>query len=244
MIAGAVALAVLVVLQRRHTGLFRAGGSPPQRADIPAPKLRDDGRVDARFIKMHENFLRIAKSGQGGLLFLGDSITEGWLHREQRWKHAFGKYDPINFGIQGDRTQHLLWRLQNGELNGIQPKVVVVLIGTNNSDSDSAEDIASGIAKIVETIRNKTPGARILLLGIFPRDAGPGPTRKKLAEVNSLIAKLDDGENVYFLDIGDKFLNSDKSLSREVMPDFLHLSPKGYEIWADAISPKLAELMK
>ena len=219
---------------------------PAQPPDVAAPKMGADGQPNAGFVKSHESFVATAKQGKTKLLFLGDSITAGWGGKKDIWDKAFGKYEPANFGIGGDRTQHVLWRIQNGELDGIKPKAAVVMIGTNNSGSDPAEGIAKGVTKIVETIREKTPATKILLLAVFPRGekAAPNPQRDKLKQVNETIAKLDDGKHVFFLDIGAKFLESDGSLSKEIMPDFLHLSAKGYQIWADAITPKLAELMK
>lgn len=221
---------------------------PPQPPDVPAEKYGKDGKINPGFIASHEKFVSIAKEGKAQLVFLGDSITAGWAgNGKEVWAKAFAGYTPANFGIGGDRTQHVLWRIQNGELDGgIKPKAVVLMIGTNNSGSDSAEGIAKGVTVIVETIRAKQPQAKILLLAVFPRGekASPNPGRDKLKVVNSIIAKLDDGKNVFFLDIGDKFLQPDGSLTKEIMPDFLHLSPAGYQIWADAIGPKLAELMK
>lgn len=215
-----------------------------QVPDVAAPKMGTNGMVNAGFQKSHENFVATAKKGDVGVLFLGDSITAGWNNQKAIWEAAFGKYKPANFGIGGDRTQHVLWRIENGELEGIKPKAAVVMIGTNNSGSDSAEGIAKGITKIVETIRSKTPETKILLLAVFPRGEKPNPQRDKLKEVNKTIAKLDDGKHVFFLDIGDKFLQPDGTLTKEIMPDFLHLSAKGYQIWADAISGKLADLTK
>lgn len=215
-----------------------------QLPDVAAPKLGTNGLVNAGFQKSHENFVAIAKKGDVDLLFLGDSITAGWNGQKAIWTNAFGKYKPANFGIGGDRTQHVLWRIENGELDGIKPKAAVVMIGTNNSGQDSAEGIAKGITKIVETIRAKTPETKILLLAVFPRNEKPSATRDKLKDVNARIAKLDDGKKVFFLDIGDKFLQPDGTLTKEIMYDYLHLTAKGYQIWADAISPKLAELMK
>lgn len=214
-----------------------------QLPDVAAPKMSTNG-VHAGFLKSHENFVAIAKKGDVGVLFLGDSITAGWNGQKTIWTNAFGKYKPANFGIGGDRTQHVLWRIENGELDGIKPKAAVVMIGTNNSGNDSAEGIAKGITKIVQTIRAKTPDTKILLLAVFPRGEKPNTTRDKLKDVNARIAKLHDGKHIHFLDIGDKFLQPDGTLTREIMPDFLHLSPKGYQIWADAITPKLAELVK
>ena len=219
---------------------------PPQPPDVPAEKYGKDGKINPGFIASHEKFVSIAKEGKAQLVFLGDSITAGWGGKKEIWDKAFGAYLPANFGIGGDRTQHVLWRILNGELEVIKPKAVVLMIGTNNSSSDSAEGIAKGVTVIVETIRAKQPQAKILLLAVFPRGekASPNPGRDKLKVVNSIIAKLDDGKNVFFLDIGDKFLQPDGSLTKEIMPDFLHLSAAGYQIWADAIGPKLAELMK
>jgi lysophospholipase L1-like esterase len=221
---------------------------PPQPPDVPAEKYGKDGKINPGFIASHEKFVSIAKEGKAQLVFLGDSITAGWAGSgKEVWAKAFGEYTPANFGIGGDRTQHVLWRIQNGELDGgIKPKAVVLMIGTNNSGSDPAEGIAKGVTAIVKTIREKQPQAKILLLAVFPRGekASPNPGRDKLKQVNEIIAKLDDGKNVFFLDIGGKFLQPDGSLTKEIMPDFLHLSPAGYQIWADAISPKLAELMK
>lgn len=220
---------------------------PPQPPDVPAEKYGKDGKINPGFIASHEKFVNIAKEGKAQLVFLGDSITAGWAGAgKEVWAKAFAGYTPANFGIGGDRTQHVLWRIQNGELEVIKPKAVVLMIGTNNSGSDSAEGIAKGVTVIVETIRAKQPQAKILLLAVFPRGekASPNPGRDKLKQVNAIIAKLDDGKNVFFLDIGDKFMQPDGSLTKEIMPDFLHLSPAGYQIWADAIGPKLAELMK
>jgi len=221
---------------------------PPQAPDVAAQKFGPDGKVNAGFAAAHERFVKIAQDGKAQLVFLGDSITAGWGSKQDIWDKAFGQYTPANFGIGGDRTQHVLWRIQNGELDGIKPKAVVLMIGTNNSGSDSAEGIAKGVTVIVETIRAKQPQAKILLLAVFPRGDRPtgklGAANEKLKQVNAIIAKLDDGKSIHFLDIGSKFPQSDGALTKEVMPDFLHLSAAGYQIWADAISPKLAELMK
>jgi lysophospholipase L1-like esterase len=220
---------------------------PPQPPDVAAPKLGPDGKPNEGFIKAHENFVKIAKEGKTQLLFLGDSITAGWGSKKAIWDKAFGAYSPANFGIGGDRTQHVLWRIENGELDGIKPNAAVIMIGTNNSGSDPAEGIAKGVTKIVETVHAKSPATKILLLAVFPRGTKPdgafGPQQEKLKQVNAIIAKLHDGKTVHFLDIGDKFL-TDGVLKAEIMPDFLHLSEKGYQIWADAIAAKLAELMK
>ncbi len=196
---------------------------------------------------LHDRFVKQAKEGTAELVFLGDSITAGWGgNGKDVWAKAFGPYKPLNLGIGGDRTQHVLWRIENGELDGFKAKAAVVMIGTNNSGTDPADGIAKGVTRIIETIRVKQPQAKILLLAVFPRGekASPNPAREKLKQVNETIAKLDDGKQVFFLDIGARFMQPDGSLTKEIMPDFLHLSPAGYQIWADAIGPKLAELMK
>lgn len=222
---------------------------PPQAPDVPAEKYGKDGKINPGFRASHEKFVNIAKAGKAQLVFLGDSITAGWGgNGKDVWAKSFDSYVPANFGIGGDRTQHVLWRIQNGELETIKPKAVVLMIGTNNVSTDSAEGIAKGVTAIVETIRTKQPQAKILLLAVFPRGDKPtgklGAANDKLKQVNAIIAKLDDSKHIFFLDIGSKFPQPDGALTKAIMPDFLHLSPAGYQIWADAIGPKLAELMK
>ncbi len=201
----------------------------------------------------HEKFVEIAKRGNVDLLFLGDSITDAWGgegHGKGGGAKIFEKeFVPLkaaNFGIGGDRTQHVLWRLQNGELEGIQPKVVMLMIGTNNSNGkdNTAEEIAEGITAIVKEIQKQSPKTKVLLLAVFPRGEKPNPQRDKIKEVNNIIAKLDDGgKTVKYLDIGSKFMQEDGTITREIMPDFLHLSEKGYQIWADAVKGPIMELM-
>jgi lysophospholipase L1-like esterase len=233
-----------------------AGGAKPTEKpvaiaallDQPAVKTGKDGKPDAGFLAKHESFLKRGKEGPIGVLFLGDSITAGWAGSKPIWDKYYGMYQPANFGIGGDRTQHVLWRIANGELDGIDPKVVVLMIGTNNSGS-SAEDILKGDTAIVNQIHSKLPKAKLLLLGIFPRgmdpkDAGTAKLREKLATVNVGLAKLDDGKQTRYLDIGPKFLAPDGVLAKDIMPDALHPNAKGYQIWAEAMQPLLDELMK
>jgi len=218
-------------------------------ADQPAPKLGKDGAPQARFMQLHESFLKRGKDGKIGVLFLGDSITEGWNARgKEVWTKTYGKEDPANFGISGDKTEHVLWRIDNGELNGINPKVLVLMIGTNNIGYP-AEDIAKADVKIISEIHAKLPDTKVLVLGIFPRGADPkdpkvAGMRDKIKQVNQVLAKLDDGSKTRYLDIGDKFLTPDRMLTKEIMPDALHPNAKGYQIWADAMQPLLDEMMK
>jgi lysophospholipase L1-like esterase len=180
--------------------------------------------------------------GQVDVAFVGDSITARWGSAEM-WKKHWGAYRAVNMGIGGDRTQNVLWRLENGQLDGYQAKLFVVLIGVNNSfeKKTEASDIAAGIKAIIELIKTKQPQAKILLLGIFPRGEKPNPGREKIAAVNELISKYQGGA-VHYMDIGNKFLEPDGSISKETMKDALHLGSKGYDIWAEAISGKVKEL--
>ncbi|MCE9543983.1 MAG: GDSL family lipase [Planctomycetia bacterium] len=185
-------------------------------------------------------------AGHVDLIFVGDSITQGWEGGGQKvWDKFYGKRHAANLGIGGDQTQHVLWRLDNGAIEGIKPKLAVVMIGTNNSGSNTSEEIAAGVTAIVQKLRDKLPETKILLLAIFPRgtDEKDG-LRKKNEGANAIIAKLGDDKNVFFMDIGPKFLAADgKTLPNDVMPDHLHPQDKGYQIWAEAIEPKVKELM-
>jgi lysophospholipase L1-like esterase len=189
--------------------------------------------------------MKRAKEGKIDLLFVGDSITEGWGNNAV-WQKTYAPLNAANFGIGGDTTENVLWRLQNGEIDGLAPKVAVLLIGTNNFglEGHAPDAVAKGVTTVVQTLRAKLPKTKVLLLAIFPRDEKPGTeNRKRIQKVNEQIAKLDDRKNVRYLDIGAKLSNADGSLSKEVMPDFLHLSEKGYQIWAEAMAPLLKELM-
>lgn len=222
-----------------------AGDKNP--ATTPSPRLDKDMKPDPSWMKRHEGFVEIAKKGDVDVLFLGDSITDAWRGKaaQPTWEKFFVPHKPANFGIGGDRTQHVLWRIQNGELDGIKPKVVVLMIGTNNTGQDSAEQIADGVTAIVKTIRQRSPSTKVMLLAVFPRGEQPdNPGRVKIAQINKTISKLDDGKSVRYLDIGGKFLQPDGTLSKDIMPDFLHLSAKGYEIWGEAINPLLTEMLR
>lgn len=227
---------------------------PPEVVDASAPIPKTG---NARFFELHESFLARGQEGPVGLLFLGDSITEGWKKAPHIWEHYYGKHQPANFGIGGDQTHHVIWRIENGELEGITPKVVVLMIGTNNTGQHTGEQIAAANQKIIELIRAKIPGAKVLLLAIFPRDARAGAsgliTEAAVADAgkrmqvidraNALLAKLDDGDNVRFLDISAQFLGKDGRIPWIIMPDQLHLTRAGYQLWADAMQPLLDEMM-
>jgi lysophospholipase L1-like esterase len=221
-----------------------AGEDPAQ----PSPRSKDYNWMSVKaWNERHAKHLEMITGGGGDLLFIGDSITEGWSGAGKAvWAKEYAPGKALNLGIGGDTTQNVLWRLANGAVAGLKPRVVVLMIGTNNFGlhGDQPGDVVRGITAVVASLREKLPGAHVLLLGIFPRDANPkAGIRAKIAEVNNAIAKLDDGKAVHVLDIGPVFTEADGSLGKEVMPDFLHLSPIGYERWAAALRKPLTELM-
>jgi len=199
----------------------------------------------------HAEFLQVAKQGDIDCLFIGDSITDFWrLKGKPVYDEFFGSLKCANFGISGDRTQGVLWRMQNGELEGYTPKVMMLMIGTNNIGGgaqplNTPPEIAEGITAVVSKFRTTFPSARVLLLGVFPRGAvSTAPQRESIRQINSIISKLHDGDKVVYMDIGPRFLEPDSSISKEIMPDALHLTEKGYRIWAAAVAPTLKMLLK
>src|SRR5262245_38020822 len=227
--------------------LLGAEEAAKHTANTAAPKYERDGKtIQQGFLARHNQFNERVKKGSVDLLFIGDSITQGWEGAgKDVWAKAYGKRNAVNLGIGGDRTQHVLWRLEHGNTDGISPKAAVLMIGTNNSNGrdHTAEQIADGIKAIVGTLREKLPKTKVLILAIFPRGEKPNPQREKNAKASELASKLADDKHVFYLDIGPKFLEDDGTLTKEIMPDRLHLSPKGYQIWADSIEPKLKELL-
>lgn len=210
-------------------------------AVTPAPRDRDSWVERSALLNQ-----RIKDTPNARILFIGDSITHGWEGAgKEVWERYYRDRRAVNLGIGGDRTQHVLWRLQNGNLEGVSPEVAVIMIGTNNSNGNDhpAGEIADGVRAIVQELRSKTPETQILVLGIFPRGEKFNAQRGKLAQVNQVLHKLDDEPNVHYLDIGHRFLNEDGDLPTDIMPDFLHLSPAGYQLWAEAIEPTLAGLL-
>ena len=198
----------------------------------------------------HLAFVEEARRGGIECLLMGDSITDWWRRAGlEVYEANFGDLDCANFGIAGDRTQGVLWRMQNGELDGYSPKLMMLMIGTNNLSSrnrtpNTPPEIAMAIATIVTTFRVTFPEAKVLLLGVFPRGANPNDEyRDSIRQINTLIANLDDGEHVRFMDIGDRFLAGDGSIPVEIMADGLHPTTRGYEIWAQAVMPTFREML-
>jgi lysophospholipase L1-like esterase len=231
-------------------------GGPPviQSVFLPLPQ----GQIDQSFLTKHQRNLDRAKQGNIRLLFMGDSITEGFYlyGPDQRgvWgkavfeKSYLNKYGAADFGIGSDRVQNQIWRIQNGEMDGLTPEVVVLMLGTNNVGSNTDDDIIKGDAKVVDMIHEKSPKTVVLVIGVFPREQTPDrPNRLHIKTINEGLAKLDDGKLTRFMDITDKFLNPDGSMMEDVMrdpPSYLHPTEKGYQIWADAMQPTLDTLIK
>ena len=215
----------------------------PARLNVAATFTQTNQRMGPR----HEGFVATAKQGNIDLLLHGDSITDWWLQEANKpvFDKYFGNIRTANFAVAGDTTQGVLWGLRNGEGQGFQPKAVMLMIGTNNSGTFTAPEIAEGIGAVVLELRRNFPDAKILLLAIFPRGMPGDPVRDKIAEVNRIVARLDDQQHVFYMDIGAKFLD-DKGvfLADSFRPDNLHPQAKGYDIWGEAVSARLAELMK
>jgi beta-glucosidase len=181
------------------------------------------------------------------VVFIGDSITEGWEDAGQQiWAQRYAKYNALNLGFSGDRTENVLWRLQHGELDGIAPKVAVMMIGTNNTGyrQEDPRTTAAGVKRLVDEVRIRLPGTKILLLAVFPRGETPDdPLRSLNDRVNGLISRCADGRNVFFLNINESLTNSDGTLSTDVMFDLLHLTERGYLLWGQSMEPSLQQLL-
>jgi beta-glucosidase len=212
--------------------------APKHAAVTPVPR-------EGGWMQRHESFNQRVKQGNVDLIFIGDSITQGWEGAGKKvWEEHYGKRNAVNLGISGDRTQHVLWRLDHGNIDGISPKLAVIMIGTNNASSNTSQEIADGVEAIVARLRKELPETKVLVLGIFPRGEDKNNKARQVNEgANEKIAKLAGYKMVFYQDLAPAFLNDDGTLSKEIMPDLLHLSEKGYQIWAESIEPKLTDLM-
>jgi lysophospholipase L1-like esterase len=230
-------LAALTVAASILAAIAAAKEVGPPWSITPAP------RADAWWQQRHEGMNARVKQGHVDLVMIGDSITHGWEGAgKDVWNRYYANRNAVNLGIGGDGVEHVLWRLDHGNIDGISPKLAVVMIGTNNCKSPAGK-IAEGNKLIVDKLRAKLPQTKVLVLAIFPRADQPEEVRQNLAKTNQIISKLADGKMVFYLDIGPKLLEADGTLSREVMPDLLHPNAKGYKLWAEAIEPSVAKLM-
>ena len=225
---------------------------PSNSAVTPAPR-------DSEFWKNRfEEINRRVYQDNIDLLFVGDSITHFWegtiypvggdphpATGQAIWNEYYSHRKAANIGIGDDRTENLLWRLDNGNVDGISPKLIVLLIGTNNWRSNTAQEISDGIVAVVDSLLTKLPQSNILLMGIFPRGERTNEIRAKMSEANALTAdRVAGNRRVTYLDIGQEFSTDDGLLSIDIMPDSLHPSPEGYRIWAEAIEPIVSELLE
>ena len=211
------------------------------RCVTPIPR---DGKAHERFLELNKRVKEA--NGQAEVIFVGDSITEGWEGNGKTvWAKYYAPRHAINLGIGSDHTQHVLWRLEHGNVDGLKPKVAVVLIGVNNvpEETNTPRMVLEGVTAVVNKLREKLPDTKVLLLGIFPFREDFCAQRAKALQVNQALHKLDDGKDVYFLDIGYLFIQPDGRIAKDIMRDFLHPSAAGYRIWAEAMEPTLARLL-
>ncbi len=224
----------------------------PNTAVIPVPKLENDGYD---WMGRHNEILKIKAALDPDLVFVGDSITHAWgglpaagarKKGERVLRTAFAGHRVLNLGFGWDRTQNVLWRLDNGEFAKLHPKFVVLNIGTNNTSGtpnarqNTPDEIADGVRAICDRIRKQAPQAKIILMAVFPREEKPDhPRRLLIAEINKRLAGFGGRPGITFLDIGPKFLNPDGTIPRALMSDFCHPTEKGYQLWADALAPLL-----
>jgi lysophospholipase L1-like esterase len=225
---------------------------PDYRAASVTPSpLNESWSLDWWMPRHEEKLAEIARRKAAGeptdLVFIGDSITHHWEKQQpELWKAFYGKYNALDLGYGGDRTENVLWRLQHGEIDGIDPKVTVLMIGTNNTGHrmEAPELIYAGIKRDIQEIRKHLPHTKILLLAIFPRAAKPDDAQRMNNEkVNALLPKLADGKHVVFFNMNKAFLAPDGTLSKDIMPDLLHPNADGYKIWQREMQPELDKLM-
>ena len=201
-------------------------------------------RTNTSWVQRHELMNRQAKRGHIDLIYVGDSIVEHYNKQgKEVWEHYYVDRNSLNLGISGDRTEHVLWRLDHGNIDGITPKLGIVMIGQNNGGHNTAEEIAEGVTAIIQRLRTKLPDTKILLLGIFQRREKPTPERAVLDKANDIISKLADDKHICYMNINHIFVRPDGTIPRELMYDFEHPTPLGHRVWAEAIEPKVAELM-
>jgi lysophospholipase L1-like esterase len=236
---------------------FVRDGKPNQactddRAQAVTPEPLSHAWALSSWLPRHEKKLeevrKLKAAGKSpNVVFIGDSITEGWENSGKAvWQRYYAKYDAVALGFGGDHTENVLWRLRHGEVDGIAPKLAVLMIGTNNTGdrNDAPAATAAGVKAIIDELHGRLPKTKILLLAVFPREEQPSALLRRLNEgVNAIIANYADGRSVFFANINAALLNADGTLSRDVMPDLLHPQERGYEIWARSMEPTLKKLL-
>ena len=228
--------------------LLTLGSAPAEPLNWPietAPRGENPAGFPTARNEWMETFVyhrQVAKTRPCDVLLQGDSITAAWPR--EVIQRVLAGWEITSFGISGDRVENVLWRTKNGELEGMSPRAVVLLIGTNNLYRGHApEQVAQGIGVLVEEMHRAVPKAQIILMAVFPRGSRPeDPYRAQVNAVNERIARLAGKPYVTILDIGAQFLSADGSISREMMPDAVHPTPRGYEIWAENLRPILQKV--
>jgi lysophospholipase L1-like esterase len=226
-----------------------------QAGQAPAPADRPVARTDANSMTAHLQLLEKARRGHIDLYFEGDSITRRWGATDYpeflaHWRQRFFGWNAADFGWGADATQNILWRLENGELDGVQPKVIVLLAGTNNVGNtpsavptvERAEDVSRGIKAILDVMRRKAPDATIVLTAIFPRNDSMA-SMPVIDEINRRIARFADGRSIRWLNVNDRLADASGRLFDGMMGDGLHPTLTGYQVWADGLEPILLELL-
>jgi lysophospholipase L1-like esterase len=232
------ALSLVLALTLAATVTVAVGGA----TDEPTPKYDSSGKVDGRFLMRHEGYKKIAAEGKAHLILLGDSITQGWQRNRALYNETFGQYAPAIFGIGGDRTEHILWRVVNGEFpTGFTPKAVMLMAGTNNFFSNSDAEIASGVHAIIRAIHERTPNTTVLLIGLFPRDFPFGDARS--VNINKTLATFHNGSSIVYHNPRPWLTTPDDKFNPALFADSAHLNSDGYRAWATAIKEPLAAIM-
>lgn len=225
---------------------------PDYRTESVTPEMLNESWAIDWWLPRHEQKLEekrklVAAGTPPELVFIGDSITQGWEKEGlEVWQRHYARHHALALGFGGDRTENVLWRLQHGAIDGIAPKVAVLMIGTNNTGhrAENPQTTAAGIKRLLDELRQRLPKTKVLLLGIFPRGEKPDDYLRGINErINKIISGYADGREVFFLNINESLTNPDGTLSKDVLPDLLHLSDKGYAIWQRAMEPTLQRLL-
>lgn len=240
-----IGIGVFLLIGLLNLPLFGEADKP--LAATPSPRLLTHSWMSlAKWYRLHADDVDVAEAGEGKVLFIGDSIFEGWSSKgAQSWSEYFEPMGAINFGIGGDMTQNVLWRLEHGAVGNLSPEKVVLLIGINNfgHTDENPDQVAVGMHLLVHKLREVFPSSGLLILAVFPSGEFPdNPNREKIRLLNKKTKPLGDMEGVTYLDIGDVFLLEDGRIPVELMSDFLHPTKAGYEIMSQAVLKWIHEM--